>query len=198
MQLTRSIGLSVYRMPGWHRARLGSVVTVSHVIPSVNTIKSIMVEWPIDEFGLWCGHQSHQSRCGHLECGYPERFTRGQEALLSYRSRVHVGQVMSELSGCVWTPATKHSPGSYSLKHTMESYLKHYVSNGQLILSCLLIGVPIRPYDQGNRPSDPHHSPNATIGISRYDEWRMLRDAGHLVGSRAPRRPRDIRTCIAA
>jgi len=56
--------------------------------------------------------------------------------------------------------------GSYGLKHTVERFLRTYVSNGALISAALLLQIPVKPMP-----------PNAQLGIGR--RWlRLLKSGG--------------------
>ena len=84
---------------------------------------------------------------------------------------------IDEIQMCVdWLAAqeigqkvTDRSPSSYYLKHAAEFAASQYVSNGCLIVACIIMGVPYRRY------ADDH--PNAACAVKRRRSNRLLHGA---------------------
>lgn len=61
---------------------------------------------------------------------------------------------------------TDRSPSSYYLKHAVEFAAGKYVSNGCLIVACIIMGVPYQRYG--------HDHPNASCAVKRHRRNRPL------------------------
>ena len=81
---------------------------------------------------------------------------------------------MDEIQMCVdWLAAqeigkriTDRSPSSYYLKHAAEFAAGQYVSNGCLIVACIIMKVPYQRYG--------HDHPNAACAVKRHRRNRQL------------------------
>lgn len=139
-------------------------------------VPGVLKKWPdLCGDGISCGHFDGGRRggCHSFACGEPEdRFQRDRAYLLEPGSVAVVEAVVEVLQRCRPTKqATYSSPGSYELKHRVERLLRAdpgvrgYVSNGQLIVAALVLGVPVRRYGDS--------SPNVLIGLRKIDVRRL-------------------------
>jgi hypothetical protein len=93
------------------------------------------------------------------------RFAQEREQLLS-GGLSGVEAAIAFLKACPWRKNVNRDFDSYFIKHAAEKWASQYITNGELILAALILGMKVERCDGGS-------GVNASLNLSSSAKWSV-------------------------